>query len=70
MGITTPKMDQWAIRRREWINGQNDAVNELMGKTTPKIYGVVLSINPFSALYCPLIHFRRRNVHFRLRFTH
>ena len=36
MDITTPKMNQWAIQRREWINGQNDAVNRLMGKTTRK----------------------------------
>ena len=37
MGKTTPKMDKWAKRRRKWINGQNDAENELMGKTTPKM---------------------------------
>jgi hypothetical protein len=34
---TTPQMDEWTKRRRKWINGQNDAVNGLMGNTTPKM---------------------------------
>ena len=34
------------------------------------IFGVVLAINPFSASYCPLIHFRRRIAHFRRRIAH
>jgi hypothetical protein len=56
------------MRRREWINGQYDTENGLMGNTTASyyplihfrrgiahqsIFGVVLPINPFS---CRIAH--------------